>query len=526
MSDSRNTAEKARAQNLLQQGRVNEAAAIYQAITQNDPGDAEAWSGLGSIYGQLKAGPPAEACFRRVTALRPELPYGHFNLALALEMQDRNADAVASYIEAIRLKPDFIEAIHNLGLAQSREGDFEEALATLAQGLALQPGHVRITSVQAEIHARRGDYQKAYDVLKPLLEGPAPPPVGVVATLGLFSKHINASSQAIALHKRLLEDNLNPLAQAERMLLHFSLGHLLDAAGEYDAAFTQFQQGNSFKERRFDARKLINRYDSFIAAYSEDFMRRAPRAARDASRLIFIVGMPRSGTTLVEQILSSHPQVEGLGERLLLPSVVQTIPQVLGSTLPYPQCMSEFTGDAANSLADAYMREVDALVGNAGHVTDKMLQNYEHLGLIALLFPGARVIHCTRNPLDTCLSCYFVNFRSDSFAAYDLSILGLHYRQYERLMAHWRTVLDIPRMDVSYEDLIADQERVTRELLTFCGLPWDDSCLRFHETGRAVVTASYDQVRQPLYRRSAGRWKHYDRHLGPLRSALTGGDGG
>jgi tetratricopeptide (TPR) repeat protein len=520
MSDIRIRSKIKRALTLQQQGRLKEAADLLHEIIEIAPNDPETWFRLGSLYGEHRMGPQAETCFREIVRLRPDDVRGHFNLALALTLQDKNREAIAAYEAALRIKPDFIEAIHNLGLALGVEARFEEALAVLARGLDLQPNNTKLIASIAEIYERMGEHQKAYDTLKPLLDDAVTPPVEAALTLGKFCKRVNACTQAIEMHKKLLNGGAS-LVEAERMYLHFSLGRLLDAAGEYDAAFEHILTANQMKRRTFNPQLLIDRYENFRSVYTKEFFARAPRATTASSHLTFIVGTPRSGSTLVEQILASHSWVKGLGEILWMPNLVQSLPGVIGSSLPYPQCMNELTQENANALAEYYHQQVKAMAGDARRVTDKMLQNFEHLGLIALLFPQARIIHCVRDPLDSCLSCYFLHFRSETLGhTYDLTNLGIYYREYHRLMRYWKSVLDIPILEVKYEDLIDDQERWTRELLAFCDLPWEEACLNFHDSDRPAVTASYDQVRRPMYRSSMGRWKHYARHLEPLRKAI------
>jgi hypothetical protein len=233
--------------------------------------------------------------------------------------------------------------------------------------------------------------------------------------------------------------------------------------------------------------------------------------------------MPRSGTTLVEQILASHPEGAGAGE---LPDVIGMatgLPRVLGVPEAYPECVADLDRAALDRLAEGYLKRVQGRFPDARRVVDKMPQNFLHLGLIALLFPKARVVHCVRDPLDTCLSCYTTAFAVPHDYARDLGHLGRYYRAYARLMQHWRRVfeaLDRPLLELPYEDVVADLEGRTRTLLAFVGLPWDERCLRFHETRRDVGTASYDQVRRPIYNTSIGRWKRFERHLGPLKAAL------
>ena len=314
------------------------------------------------------------------------------------------------------------------------------------------------------------------------------------------------------------------LTDRQRFLLHFAAGRLLDRVGSYDEAFENYRIGNRLFGADFSCRDLANTVDKHVAVYNKEFMRRAPRASHGSQRPVFIVGMPRSGTTLVEQILSIHPEVYGAGELEDINWMAISLPKTLASSSSYPDCVPELTVDACDQLAAQYLDRLSALAPDAARlVTDKMPGNYFHLGLVVLLFPEARIIHCTRDPLDICLSCYFQSFiqANNHQYAYNLEHLGCAYRQYQRLMNHWKHVLDVPFMDVSYEELVADQERVTRELLAFCGLPWDERCMRFYESKRNVVTASYDQVRRPLYSSSIGRWRHYEKHLEPLRRALS-----
>jgi hypothetical protein len=230
--------------------------------------------------------------------------------------------------------------------------------------------------------------------------------------------------------------------------------------------------------------------------------------------------MPRSGTSLVEQILASHPQVYGAGELTALTDAIgaHTARAWTGGR-PYPECLDGLTVEVADRMAAGYLATIDALDTTATYVTDKMHQNFAHVGMIDLLFPDAYVIHCTRDPLDTCLSCY-LSFLQGNDHAQDLEHLGFFYRDYQRLMGHWTSVLDVPIIEVKYEDVVRDTEVQTHRLLDWLGLPWDDRCLRYYENRRAVATLSAEQVRKPIYTSSVGRWKHYERHLGRLISAL------
>ena len=243
--------------------------------------------------------------------------------------------------------------------------------------------------------------------------------------------------------------------------------------------------------------------------------------ADNASELpVFIVGMPRSGTSLVEQILASHPQIAGAGELDDIANIAGDLSKALATEARYPDCVSVLTPAVANKAAETYLERLRAMSDSAERVTDKAPLNFRHLGLIALLFRRSRIIHCVRNPLDTCLSCYFHDFGTRHAYSCDLNHLGLYYRDYRRLMTHWRDALGREIFEAVYEELTDDLEGQARKLVAFCGLEWDDACLKYHELPRVVGTASYDRVRGQVCGSSVGRWRHYNAHLEPLKEAL------
>ena len=315
------------------------------------------------------------------------------------------------------------------------------------------------------------------------------------------------------------------LSSANRSLLHRTLAVWFDRRRDYDAAFDHFRQANELKKqelqrtgRAFNAARFHELVDRHIATLDESFFQQ-PRLAASTSELpIFIVGMPRSGTTLVEQILSSHSQVVGAGELHTLAQLVRALDRT-SAPMGYPACLRSVDGAYLQEMANRYLAHLVEIGGLAARVIDKMPGNFVHLGLIALLFPQARVIHCRRDPLDVCLSCYFQNFARINFSV-SFEDLASYYGEYERLMAHWRRIQPVRMIEVQYEELVAHQNDVSRALVGFCGLEWDERCLEFYQNTRPVQTSSVLQVRRPMYSTSIGRWKHYEAYLGPLRAAL------
>ncbi len=312
----------------------------------------------------------------------------------------------------------------------------------------------------------------------------------------------------------------------ERSRLHFVLARVRERAGAYDHAFAHYRRANELLQESQGAdgaadpaeqRRLVDR---LIAVCTPAFFERVRSFGSDSEVPVFVVGMPRSGTTLAEQILASHPHARGAGELNDIDGLATRLPERLGGTQPYPECLERLDPATARAAADVYLGRLRQYGGTAARVIDKLPFNFVHLGLIAALFPRARIVHCRRDPIDTCLSVYFQDFAQSLPCGRDLGQLGRYYRDYERLMAHYAQVLPLPLFELRYEELTADQEAVSRRFVSFCGLEWDERCLRFHETERTVRTCSALQVRQPLYRSSVGRWKHYEAHLGPLLEAL------
>ncbi len=504
--------------------RLDEAAQCYETALGLAP-TALLHYNLANVRTRQQRLGEAVTQYQRALALEPERPELYNNLGNALRHLGRYADAEASYREALKLQPDHAmahEAHANLGTVLLQLNRYDEAQASYAKALALKPDFPAAVAGQANVLEKQGQYEQAHALLRPYLDADAAD-ANMILSFAYLCRHVGRSDEAVQRMERMLAGGGPALDVYDHILLHFAVGKLLDAAGEYDRAFDHYRQGNALADRRFDLEEHVRHTEAFMETYSKEFMARAPRAAHrpGAERLVFIVGMPRSGTSLVEQILASHPAVFGAGELEEIYAITTDLPAALDTRTPYPRCVESLTADQCGEQAQRYLDYVAGLASpEALRVTDKMPANFLHLGLINQLFPEARIIHCVRDPLDTCLSCYFQHFAEGQSFTYDLAQLGAYYRQYRRLMAHWREVIDLPMMEVRYEDLVADQEGISRALVQFCGLDWDERCLRFHETRRLVATASYDQVRQPLYDRSVERWRHYEGHLAPLRKGL------
>ncbi len=320
------------------------------------------------------------------------------------------------------------------------------------------------------------------------------------------------------------------LDDESRKLILFALGFLLDKLERYDDAFDAYTRANALRAVRFNADAYEAWVDRTIAAWTADRVAALPKSTVTDQRPVFILGMPRSGTSLTEQILAAHPTVHAAGELMTMPTVLRRalgLDRVPG--FPLPQDPSTVTPDALDSAARAYLDTIDALAHHAERVTDKLVGNYLGLPLIHAALPAARVVHLRRDPRDTCLSCFFQNFSVGLDYAFDLTDLARAHLQHDRIMDHWKRMLReadpaFGVIELAYADLVTDQAATTRRLLDSLGLPWSDACLRFHESTRITFTASVDQVAKPMYASSLGRWRRYEKHLAPLLDALGGAE--
>jgi hypothetical protein len=313
------------------------------------------------------------------------------------------------------------------------------------------------------------------------------------------------------------------LTPASHVGLLFALGTELDRRREFDAAFECFSRGNALRRRQqpFDPDRDRRLHGQLREVFTREFLAERVGQGNPDPAPIFIVGMPRSGSTLVEQILASHPAVDGTYELPELGQVARSAELERTDGLAYPAVLHQLDAAALAGLGAQYLALTRVHRGSAPRFTDKMPNNYLHVGLLALILPNARIINVRRHPLDTCLSCYMQLFAHGQSFSYDLRDLGEHYLQYQRLMDHWHSVLPGHVLDLQYEDLVADFEGQLRRLLDYCQLPWDDRCLSFHETRRAIRSASSEQVRRPLYGSASNRWRNYQHHLTPLLEPLA-----
>jgi tetratricopeptide (TPR) repeat protein len=527
---------------LLELRRLEPAAATYRRVLQLRPNLVEAHGNLGNVLRDLGQLAAAAESFRAAIALEPASADAHINLGNALLDLGQIEDAVVSYRRAIELEPDCHKAHSNLGSALRELGRLDEAEASYRRALALQPDSPEVLTSLAAVQRLQSRPALVEVSLRRALElnpTSAAVIIGLAdqsADAGLFAEAeelyrrafaLDADSAAawagIAAVRKMATADADWITQAQRLAqkprrpreeaqLRFAIGKYFDDIKEYDQAFANFHRGNELvKTYRppHDRQQLSETFEFIMALYDHAWVERARVRNGSASRPVFIVGMPRSGTSLAEQILASHPEVFGAGE---LPFWKRASLEVTAATLqdgPSESTSARFARD--------YLQMLDGLAPGAARVVDKMPANFAHLGIIHAALPGARLIHMRRNPIDTCLSMYFQNFHIAHPYTNDLGDLAHYYEEYQRMMRHWHAVLpEKAILEVPYEALVADPETWSRKMVEFVGLPWDEACLSFHQTSRSVSTFSKWQVRQKISTASVERWRNYAPHVGPL----------
>lgn len=496
---------------LLAREAYDQAAQLLQAAVMGAPEEADAHLNLGVALRGWGKVDDAEAAFRKSIALAPEEGQAHYNLGVVLKDLGRNEEAIVSYREALRLVPNLESARYNLGnLLQDLER-LDEAAEHYRTLLAKNPDHVDAWHNLGIALSDGGSMAEAEAAFRRVL---ALDPAHAQAWRHLITckKYADPADPDIAAIESLLTSP--DLPEGEEKHLRFALGKIHDDGGRYDDAFRHYARGNALKRAEIDHQPEAGyRYvDQLMATFSKEFLAEGrPEWADDSERPLFIVGMLRAGTTLVESILAAHSQVFGAGELTDLEKAL------FAAAEPYPESIPMMTAEAAATLRKNYLTRLGRDAGaEILRVTDKYPSNFFHIGLIALLFPRARIVHCRRDPMDTALSIYFQLFTSGNAYAYDLGEIAAFYRQYDRLMAHWREVLPGRMLEIDYETLTADPEGKSRELIDFAGLDWEEACLDFHQSRRRIKTASAWQARQPVHTKSVARWKNYADHLGEL----------
>ena len=534
------------ARGYLGAGRVADAIQAWRQATRLDPANHAAWFDLGSALLQVGRLPDAIGAFRRAIAAKSDFAAAHHMLGVALEQQGNDMQAIVALRRAVALSPKLADAHARIGtlcMSLSRRTDAiaalrrayavapqsdvgrlalakaliaeerqEEAASTLRRMLARSPNHFGARKMLGDVLSYAGRFEEAGEEYERAISSGDQP---------ISAYHSLVMSRTLTEADRPLVDGMQRMLKTGRMdglplmILHFSLGKAFDDLKDYEAATRHFDKANRMRNHtsKLDRPRLVEQFDRIIERFTSAFFTAHAALGSPDETPLLVLGMPRSGTTLTERIISSHPVVAGGGELPFWPE----------NGTPWEAERSRgVSAGPLQRLAQDYLAVLRDIGPDALRVIDKMPPNFIWIGLIHLAFPKARIIHCKRNPIDTCLSIYSTYFTARMDFASDRGDLAFFYRQYGRLMEHWRQVLP-PEIyyETVYEDLVADREMRSRELIAFCGLDWDDSCLVPEQNERAVRTASVWQARQPVYKTSVERWRRYEPWLGELRELAS-----
>jgi Flp pilus assembly protein TadD len=509
-------ADPAKAQEAFQQGNrcfsqaaYAKAADFFKTAIALNPSHAESVNNLGAALCQLgRYNKDAEQYFRQAIALKPHYPDPYLNLGVLQRSIGDLDGAEASVRRALKLNPNHVDARINLGIVLALRGRLRDARAYFAKVLKAAPRNIGALQGMAQLAYLEGHFAEAETAFKRILELDGKRPSTWAALAGLRRMTVEDRNWFEGA-RELGASGLNPMDEAE---LRFAIGKYCDDVGDFDEAFRNYQRGNELRKMAapgYDREERTRLIDDLIRSYSREAISKILAAGSAAAKPVFVVGMPRAGTSLAEQIIASHPAAHGAGELPFWETLVGTDRDARQGTLSEP---------ARVKIAEKYLRLLESHSADALRIVDKAPVNSDYLGLIYSVFPNARVIYMRRDPVDTCLSCYFQQFLMGANFTTDLSDLAHYYRGHQRLMAHWHAVLPPGFiLEVPYEELVADQETWTRKMLDFIGLEWDDRCLDFHKNTRQVVTASAWQVRQKIYKNSVARWRNYEKFIGPLK---------
>ena len=537
---------------LQRQGRLIEAEALYRALLRKYPNDAGALHYIGLVNYQAGRLEAADSFMSRSLEIdhscantwndlgavklksgKIEESVRHF--ARALDLNERHTDALNNIAAALRklyrfesalvhlrrlalLRPNSADVMRNLADTMYNLGLVTESIEIFHEAIRLDPPGKAARLGMAEACEAAGKFKQArWQYLAVLRRDPE----NALALSKLLQLRDGAIGVGWVERAQKLAERSDTLADAKSRL-NIGLANHFDSIGSYDSAFRQLKlaRDRQAQVRPFSSDGYSAAVDALVKVLTRGFFRSAPRLDASSERPIFIVGMPRSGTTLTEQVLASHPRVAAGGELAALPTASYRVQELSGEHLAYPYGLTSMSAASLEKLAAAYLDQLQKVDTDGRKVTDKLPFNFMHLGIIALMFPNAKVVHCRRAPLDNCMSCYFTSFAEEVQFANDLGTLGRYYADYHRLMQHWQDVLPLEVFTLQYENLVADTEATMRDLLAYCGLEWEPGCLKFYDTARGIRTPSRWQVRQPIYRNSVARWRNYEAHLGPLKRAI------
>jgi tetratricopeptide (TPR) repeat protein len=489
-------------------GEYSEAIAFYEDLLRLNPRHGDGLNNLGAALCQLGRYDEAAECFRRSSIANPAEAAAYNNFGNVLRWKGQFNEAEIWLRRALKINPTYLDARNNLGFTLCFLGKLRDGKSHFKKVLKAEPRNEHALFGLGHIAAIEGFFDEAEKYMKRSI-GVNPKMSGAWAAQATLRKMTSSDVAWLEGAEEIASSGIAPLDEAD---MRFAIGKYYDDVNEFGNAFQNYKRANELLKtlaKQYDREERTRFVDDLIQVYTRGSISSLQGGASASMKPVFVVGMMRSGTSLAEQIIASHPAAKGAGELGYWSDAAESHESELRK-----QILSLPTRSA---LAEAYLRVLQAGTGDATRIVDKAPINSDHLGLIYSVFPNAKIVYMRRDPIDTCLSCYFQKFSVALNFTMDLSDLAHYCREHHRLMAHWRAVLPPGSiLDVPYAELVADQEGWSRKILDFLGLEWDDRCLEFHKTERQVVTASYWQVRQKIYSNSVARWRNYEKFIKPL----------
>jgi tetratricopeptide (TPR) repeat protein len=506
-----------------QVGNIDSAISDIEESIRLDGTNDSAFLMLAMLYEKKSDNQKAnELCRKSIAINKKNQESISFLVKLLVKLGDEALDknllekADANFGEALTYNVNDASLFYKAALVASKRGNFERSIKLAERAIKINNNYIEAQAHIASVYEMIGDVDYSNKIVENLQRDyPSNSTVNIV--FAQFSLRTKQQEKGInVLENMLLRKNIT---KANLISACMFLGKLYDSIKQYEPAIKYFKQANSVLYTNYDPSSYEKYISSLINYFSSDKYQSIPESDNSTDELIFIVGMPRSGTSLLEQIISSHSNVYGAGELTHVFNVVDTM-QVEVFSNAYPGCLDKANTKLMNSLASKLYSKIRGEDLSSKKITDKLPHNYHHIGFLHKLFPNAKFINCTRDARDSCLSCYFQNFAGYHPYSSSLRTLGLHYLEYERLMNHWINVLDIPILTVSYEDVVLDTRKEVEIIFNFLELEWEEECMKFYENKRTVATASYNQVNKNIYTASVGRWKNYKGHISELLEVL------
>lgn len=534
-------------------GAIEPARKAYHDTLRINPGQVGAYTNLANIELELENYAEAENGFRKALSLQPNQLEAAIGLGSALFEQEKYTSAISVYRKALLIDPNSVVALTGLGNALCLSWDLDEAITSFEKAIKIEPGYFKAYIGLGKARGDIGDREPAIAALQQAIDL-APDHTDAKIELANLYSNYGQIDLAISLYRDVIEldpDNSDAyrvlaknrkfsekdadleametlytndqLPETSRMHLAFALGKAYEDLQQFEQSFECIATGNRLKRNTisYQTSDTQSYFENIKQTFSKEFFADRNATGSADSTPIFILGMPRSGTSLAEQILASHPDVYGAGELMSLSKIVQE-QFAAADKGAFPEAVDQVTDTGYQAMGETYLSSIKSLAANSKRITDKMPHNFQYVGLIKLILPNAKVIHCRRDPMDTCLSIYKHLFTGKHDYAYEMTELGQYYRLYQELMEHWCEVLPGFVYHLDYELLVENQESQTRCLLDFCELDWDPACLAFEKTRRKVRTASNAQVRRPMYKDSVALWRRYEKQLRPLYEIING----